>query len=225
MAIPTPLNPVSTAYKPSTTPLLATPYYQPALPAYCVVGNLVANLVSPLTGGVTGSVESWVYFDPATGDAATGEKTFVYQFTHATGPAVARASMGGGYWNNVGITDCGADHSGNSRLASVAPNWTDGDPTYLERLSDYGIGIQFLGQGQIGTDLLNPAGVSSLIFFETNYNSFAMASASVIDGGQSGDGEAYAPRQWTPPNGEVPEPGALLLLAGGLAGLFCRKRS
>ena len=226
MAVPTPLNPVATAYKPSTTPALPTPSYQPTLPTYCVLANQVANLVSPLAGGISGTVESWVYYDPATGDAETGEKTFVYQFIHTGGPAVARASMGGGYWNNVNITDCGADHSGTSRAAAATPNWTDGDPTYLERLSDWGIGIQFLGQGQIGTDLLNPSGTSSQIFFETEYNSFALASASVIDGGQSADGQAYAPKQWTePPDDRIPEPGALVLLAGGLAGLFRRKRS
>jgi len=221
MAVPTPLNPVATAYKPSTTPALPTPSYQPTLPTYCVLANQVANLVSPLAGGISGTVESWVYYDPATGDAATGEKTFVYQFIHTGGPAVARASMGGGYWNNVNITDCGADHSGTSRTAANAPNWTDGDPAYLERLSDWGIGMQFLAQGQTGNDLLSPSGTSSRIFFETEYNSYALASASVIDGGQSADGVAYAPKQYSD---RIPEPSGLAVLASGLLGLVAAKR-
>ena len=219
-AIPVPLNPPSIAFKPDASPALPTPLYTPALPAYCTPAHLVASMTSPLTGGVTGSVSSWVYYDPATGDAATGEKTFVYQFTHSTGPAAARASLGGPYWENVTITDCGADHSGTSRPAAFAPTWTDGDPTYLERLREWGVGIQFLAQGNVGTDLNGPTaqGTSSLIFLETTRNWYALSTASTINGGQSGDGEVYAPDHRPAEN--IPEPAGVAVFASGLLGLL-----
>lgn len=58
-----------------------------------------------------------------------------------------------GTFNGFTISDAGSDGIGSSTAAG-APNWTDGDPAYIEATAGGGIGFQWRDTG-MGTQLNN----------------------------------------------------------------------
>ena len=198
------LNPTAWAYKPGTGPGGADEYTA-GLPAWIDSANLAAPALTQAIGGggITGEVTSWVYTNPD-----DGHNTFVYRFEIMSGSNVTRATMGGVNWQGVDIVDAGtdADTALKSTDGPASPSWDDGSPWFLERMGDYGIGIQFMSAG-IGTQLA-PGDYSNLIWFETTYDSWSYGKVAVINGGDASEGLAYAPRPLeTPP---IPEPTGLL---------------
>lgn len=207
------LLPGDTFYK--TDPSVpSTPLYTTTLPPFAGGPNLVGNLVSPMALGFEGTVTTDVFEDPA-----TGFLSFHYHFalSDMNTAAVVRATMNG--WEDVTITDAGADATGSSGTFDPDPEWNDGDPLYINRdpFSE-GLAIQWrsgIGSDQIGT-VLGPGDVSSEVFFVSNVTDFIEADIVLIDTAVIGSARVLVP---------VPEPASMVLLAlGSLALAVSRLR-
>jgi len=187
------LVPATTLFKPGTSPALGPPDYSTVLPAYFVPVNVVAgpmvSAYAPLTPSITGVLTSTVYRNPATGFLG-----FQYHFTSTGVSDLIRASMGGFAWTGVTIFNAGADGSGSSTPGTVAPFWSDGDPNFLLRdpvISGEGLTIQWRALSK-GT-ALRAGNSSSLIFYETNWETVRVVNVGLIDSGAVSTASAFAP--------------------------------
>ncbi len=189
----------------------STPKYVSGLPSYFTPANLVAQLSSPNTGALGGTSLSSVYRDPA-----TNWLTFDYQVTAAATNTrvIVRAALDG-QWVDVLIPNVGANGDGISGTGDPSPEWTNGNPNYIERdPATEAPTIQWrtgVAQGSIGT-VIGPGNSSAQVWFETNAVEFSQSVIGYLDSGSVGMAAILAPA------GPVPEPATLtFLLMGSLA--------
>lgn len=205
-----------------TDPLVGGTSYTVGAPSW--LGNLTAapTLTANMTGGWTGTATSNVIF--LNGSDATGGLGFTYEFSvTSTVPALGelvRASLAPD-WAGVTFSDVGsiAGSAGSTTGASGVPSWTDGDPYSIRRDSTGGVAINFRVDDTLSSDTfgtsIGAGQTSALVWWETDAKTFAISSASLIDGGVGGAVAVYA----------VPEPATLLLGMIGLGGVgWIRKR-
>lgn len=203
------------ANKPSVT---GTPKYNAVVPSYFATVNVVAQLSALNTGALGGTTLSTVYKDPITKLLA-----FDYLVTAtATNTRVIVRGALDGPWVDVLIPNAGADGSGISGSGDPLPEWTDGDPNYIERdPATQAPTIQWrtgAAQGSIGT-VIGPGNSSAHVWFETNAIEFRQSVIGYLDSGSIGTADILVP------NGPVPEPAMLtFLLLGSLSFLRWNRR-
>jgi len=212
-----------TLYKPGEG--LGTPVYDTALPGWADGTALVTTLNSAFTdvqpGGdnFAGTLTSTVYRDPS-----TSYLLFVYNIVMddlSTGELV-RLTLNG--YEAINVTGAiGADATGSSGTGDPSPDWTDGDPNFIERsLDEDTIGIQFRTSDFIGAALAG-GDYSSLIFFETEAYLYTRNTAQAIDG-TVGIADALVPMIG---DLQVPVPSSIalaLLGAVGAIGTLVKRR-
>jgi hypothetical protein len=196
-ALAQPLNPGESAWKTHPT-VPELPKYTTGLPAYFVPGNVVASLDGPLTGDFGGSVISTVYRNPA-----TGFLTFDYRYLGSPNNTVAivRGTIGGD-WLPFAVSAVGADASGTSGGFDPAPEWTDGDPLFIQRDPVTGgpsIQWRFAERGTT----LGAGNGSAHVWLATNALLHTSDFAGAIDSGAVAVAPALIP---------LPEPATLTLL-------------
>jgi hypothetical protein len=217
-----PLAPGDSLDKPGTVPALLPPYYTTG-PVPASFSVLAASTAFPYafngipSGAFLGSVLSQVWMDPITKMLA-----FSYKFdtlNSGTPTDIVRMAIDDPThpWTGFTITDAGADGSGASTPQGAGPFWANGDPYLIERDALFN-GPDFqLRVGGRGTALLSTTNdSSSTIWLATNATHFQVTNVSLLDGGNSGNTNAYAP--------SVPEPASTVLLAIGLLSSFCAVR-
>ena len=181
------------------------PAYSTVLPPFATGANEVGTLDSPITGEFEGTVTTHVYADPDTGFLSFG---YVFSLTDMNIAAIVRATMNG--WQNVDITDVGADASGNSGTFDGVPEWLDGDPLNIAR-DPFSEGLAFQWRDAIGPNLIGtvigPGDISSEIFVSTTLTQFTRAEIDLIDTSVTGEAEVLVP---------IPEPTSIALLLAGL---------
>ena len=218
-ALAVPLLPGTSQFQPGAAPPPGSSNYSTAPPAYFTPGNIVAaplpSSYVPAIGNLTGVVTSIVYQDPVSGNLG-----FQYHFTSTGSSDLVRATLDGAAWQGVTITDAGADGTGSSTPGPFPPAWSNGDPYFLGRdPSTYGEGLsiqwQVFGQGTV----LRAGDASSQIFYDTMAQTFAVGNVGLINGGAVSYAQGYAPGDVP-----IPEPGALIVFAGGLVGFRRRRR-
>jgi len=195
-----------------------TPKYTEGLPAYFSPGNIVAQLNAPNVGVLGGLTTSTVYKNPS-----TNLLTFDYVVSAAaTNTRVIVRGALDGPWTNVAITNVGADGSGISGTGDPAPEWTNGDPNYIERdPATQGPAIQWrtgAADGSIGT-VIGPGNTSAHVWFETDAIDFRQSLIGYLDSGSTGSADILVPA------GVIPEPVTLALLGMGALGMATRRRS
>jgi len=194
-----------------------TPKYNAVKPSYLVTVNVVAQLSSPNTGALGGTTLSTVYRDPA-----TNWLTFDYLVTAAaTNTRVIVRGALDGPWVDVLISNVGADGSGISGSGDPSPEWTNGNPTYIERdPATQAPTIQWrsgAAQGSIGT-VIGPGNSSAQVWFETNAVEFRESVIGYLDSGSIGMAAILVPA------GPVPEPATLTFLLLGSLSFLRRNR-
>lgn len=186
----------------------STPKYISGLPSYFTPANLVAQLSSPNTGALGGTSLSSVYRDPA-----TNWLTFDYKVTAATTNTrvIVRGALDG-QWVDVLIPNVGANGDGISGAGDPSPEWTNGNPNYIERdPATQAPTIQWRTgaiQGSIGT-VIGPGNSSAQVWFETNAVEYRESVIGFLDSGSIGTAAILVPA------GPVPEPVTLMLLILG----------
>jgi hypothetical protein len=223
LAAPNPLAPGDSLDKPGTVPALFPPFYT-AGPVPANFSVLAASVPFPYvfngtpTGSFLGTVLSQVWMDPNTGKLA-----FSYRFNNLnTGGAptdIVRVAIDDPTrpWTGFAITDAGADGTGNSTPQGPGPFWANGDPYLIERDPLFsGVDAQFRVGGR-GTELLSTTNdSSSTIWFATDATRYRLTNVTLLDGGNAGSANAFAP--------SVPEPATIILFAAGIASGLCAAR-
>jgi hypothetical protein len=208
-----PLGPGETQTKPGFG--LDLPNYDTMKPGFFVPDNVLDVQIHPFTGDFSGNLTTTVYENGPGGPLA-----FQYVFTndHDSNELI-RATLGSNQWAAgwVDILSAGADGSGSS-TTNGNPNWTDGDPNFILRTIPGSLAFQWR-ETNIGTTLLDQdgsgTGLSSMIWVETTATAFQQIPVGLIDGGVVGQTIAKGPLHIE----AIPEPGAMILLGGGLLGI------
>jgi hypothetical protein len=222
LAVPNPLAPGDSLDKPGTVPALFPPFYT-AGPVPANFSVLAASVPFPYlfngtpTGACLGSALSQVWLDPNTGKLA-----FRYRFNNlnsGTATDIVRVAIDDPThpWTGFSITDAGADGTGNSTPQGAGPFWANGDPYLIERDALFsGPDAQFRVGGR-GTELLSTTNdSSSTIWFATDATHFRVTNVTLLDGGNSGSANAFAPN--------VPESATVVLLGIGMLSGLCIAR-
>jgi MYXO-CTERM domain-containing protein len=189
-------------------PLVGGTSFSTVLPAWASGGGLAATMTAPMTGDWIGTATSEVWY--LNGVDGSGGLGFTYKFdvtatTDPPGEGLVRASFAPeGPWGAVTVSDAGADASGSSTAASVAPFWTDGDPFKMQR-APAGQPILTFSEDFKGT-IIEGGDSSAVMFLETDATTWMVSHTGLLDGGNDGDVAIFA----------VPSPSAAAL---GLLGL------
>ncbi len=170
-------------------------------------GTLLADLLVPYSftttaGTTSGTIESAVYRE------AGGTLDFYYQVANAMASATALARETNtnftGWTTDTGYRTDGGTLAGTHFMdGTVPPVFADSNAT--------GSVIGFLYDLTEFTKI-HPGETSTVMIIATNATNFVSGDASVIDGGT----QTVAAFQ---PAGNVPEPGSMMLIGGGLLAL------
>ena len=170
-------------------------------------GLLLADMVVPYSftttaGTTSGTIESAVYREFG------GTLDFYYQVANSptSATSIARESNTdfSGWTTDTGYRTDGATLAGTAFVdGSVPPVFADRDGT--------GSVVGFRFDSTVSTKI-HPSETSYVLIIATNATAFGQGNASVIDGGE-------ATVRAFQPTGAVPEPGSMILLGTGLAGL------
>jgi hypothetical protein len=212
------LNPGDAQYNPAVNPPF-TPSYTigPVPPQY---STLVAstsfsyNYAGTPAEAYSGNAISNVYKN------SSGQLAFSYVFNNlnvAGGPRteITRITINdpSNPWSGVTIFGTGSDASGNSTAVPGAfGSWTNGNPFDILRDSTNSSPSFFFNANNSGTELVSTTSdKSATIWFTTDAKRFTTTNIGMIDSGNVGTGNAYAPL--------VPEPSSALLVAIGAFGV------
>lgn len=162
------------------------PFYTSGTPAWLTPANLDMSLSSPIQGipgfaQFEGTVESFCYNIPA------GGMGIAYRINLAanSAPRLVRASVAAANWGGITVSDAGSDGTGSSTPAANSPNWSDGDPYFIERDAVTAAPQWVFRLGTNGT-VIDPNGRSALVWFETDGVTCVETSISLLDGGAAG---------------------------------------
>jgi hypothetical protein len=194
--------------------LASSPTYSADRPLFADGANLVGTLTAPIQLGFEGEVVTNVYAEPV-----TGFLTFEYTIalTDMNTAAIVRATLGG--WQDLLITNIGADASGSSGTFDPSPEWVDGDPALISRTpNSNGLEFQFRTSvdGVLTGTVVGPGDVSSIMFVSTEVLHFDQSTMALIDTSVVGSAAVLTP---------VPEPASLFLMASALIGMVVLRRS